>query len=140
MFYGTNPILPSETENASAEVFELTARVRDDPDLVGSIPSTIAGQIHHSQGLQIADTAIEQSVQTLRALASKAAWQRAENLAPDQVTTASHLEDCTTRLLAMENQKKHAVEMLISTILKPIEQHEIVAIEAAEEHGHSDDA
>jgi hypothetical protein len=30
--------------------------------------------------------------------------------------------------------------MLISTILKPIEQREIVAIEAAEEHGHSDDA
>ncbi len=54
-----NPIQPSETENASAEVFILTARVRDDPDLVGSIPSTIAGQIHHSQGFQIADTAIE---------------------------------------------------------------------------------
>ena len=59
MFYETNPILPSETENASAEVFELTAKVRDDPDLVVSIPSTIAGQIHHSQGFQIADTAIE---------------------------------------------------------------------------------
>ena len=56
------------------------------------------------------------------------------------MTTASHLEDCTTRLLAMENQKKHAVEMLISTILKPIEQHEIAAFEAAKEPGHSDDA